>query len=96
MALKEYVGYSRLFVRLYNRQAAWKLIEHLTNEAIPFEFMPLPNDMYDVLVKEEYGSMLANALHRLDIEFATTGKQQEVVLETTKVYQYEGVDLRRV
>lgn len=96
MSVKEYRGIGRVFVRLRSLAEARRLVEYLTNEAVPFEFMPVPADMYEVLVRPEYSVGMANALDSLGIEPETTGKEQETALETVKVYKHEGVDLRLV
>lgn len=93
MGVKEYQGGSQVFARLRSLPDAWKLAEYLVNEAIPFEFMPVPDDMYDVLTKTEYSVVLAEALDKMGIEPETTGRTQEVILETAKVYRSEGVNL---
>ncbi len=96
MAVKEYRGGLRVFARLRSLPDAWKLAKYLVNKAIPFEFMPVPDDMYDVLTKTGYSAVLAEALDKLGIKPETTGRTQEMILETTKVYRNEGVSLRDV
>ena len=96
MAVKEYRGGSQVFARLRSLPDAWKLAKYLVNKAIPFEFMPVPDDMYDVRTKTEYGVVLADAFDKLGIKPETTGRTQEMLLETTKVYRNEGVNLRNV
>ena len=96
MGVKEYRGGSQVFARLRNLLDAGQLVKYLVNRAIPFEFMPVPDGMYNVLTTAEYSSMLADALDKLGIKPETTGCTQEVLLETVKVYRNEGVNLRNV
>lgn len=95
MGLKKYHGEEdKVFIRLRDLSAAQRVTEYLTNEAVPFEFMPVPDDMYEVLVKREYASVLFEMIGRLQLDPESTGRQQEVVLETTKLYKHEGACLR--
>lgn len=96
MGLKEFRGGSRVFARVGGRPAVAKMIAHLVSGGIPFEFIPLPDARCDILVKAEYKRQLVDALDTFDIVAKTTGTVQEVILETSKVYKYEGVDLHDV